>query len=59
MPFNTQVEMFDPGLLRAAVQLAHDLDADFGLPPKMTMSQVWVQALVMRALVPCLRATDC
>lgn len=40
MPHNDQVEMYNPSLLEAAVQLAHDLDARFGLPPKRTMSQV-------------------
>ncbi|KAK9798230.1 hypothetical protein WJX73_010911 [Symbiochloris irregularis] len=53
MPFNTQVEMFDPGLLKAAVQLAHDLDAKFGLAPKRTMSQRDVPGLT-RAAIPIL-----
>ncbi|PRW60876.1 Coiled-coil domain-containing mitochondrial isoform B [Chlorella sorokiniana] len=39
MPNIPQVEMFDEGLLRAAVRLTHNLDARFGFPPKLTMNQ--------------------
>lgn len=39
-PFNAQAEVYDPALLAAGVQLSHGLDAAFGLPPKLTMSQV-------------------
>lgn len=39
-PFNGQMEMFDSSLLEFAVQLVHDLDEEFELPPKHTLSQV-------------------
>lgn len=39
-PHNSQVELFDRGLLEFAVRLTHGLDRRFGLPPKLTMSQV-------------------
>ena len=38
-PFNMQSEVADASLLAAAVNLTHDLDARFGLPPKITISQ--------------------
>lgn len=34
-----QVEIFDRGFLEYAVQFTHELDEQFGLPPKLTMSQ--------------------
>ena len=40
LPFNGQLEFFDVSLLEFAVQLTHELDIKFGLPPKRTMSQV-------------------
>ena len=40
MPFNAQLEMFDESLLQAAVQLTHDLDGEFKLPHKRTLSLV-------------------
>lgn len=40
MPFNAQLELMDKSLLQANIQLTHDLDAQLGLPPKITMSQV-------------------
>ena len=40
LPFNGQLEFFDVSLLEFAVQLTHELDVKFGLPPKRTMSQV-------------------
>ena len=40
LPFNGQLEFLDRSLLEFAVQLTHELDAKFGLPPKKTMSQV-------------------
>ena len=42
LPHNAQLELFDPSLLEFAVQLTHGLDKRFGLPPKLTMSQVSV-----------------
>ncbi len=40
LPFNGQLEFFDVSLLEFAVQLTHEIDIKFGLPPKRTMSQV-------------------
>ncbi len=40
LPFNGQLEFFDVSLLEFAVQLTHEIDVRFGLPPKRTMSQV-------------------
>lgn len=40
LPFNGQLEFFDVSLLEFAVQLTHEIDVKFGLPPKRTMSQV-------------------
>lgn len=39
-PFNAQLELMDEELLRASVQLTHDLDERFGYLPKATLSQV-------------------
>ena len=44
LPFNGQLEFFDVSLLEFAVQLTHELDVKFGLPPKKTMSQVSAQS---------------
>lgn len=41
-PHNAQLELFDPSLLGWAVGMTHELDRRFGLPNKLTMSQVWV-----------------
>ena len=40
LPHNGQLEFFDRSLLEFAVQMTHELDARFGLPPKKAMSQV-------------------
>lgn len=40
LPFNGQLEFFDVSLLEFAVQMTHEIDVKFGLPPKRTMSQV-------------------
>jgi hypothetical protein len=53
LPHNFQAEFMDVELLQYAVQLAHDLDQRFGLPPKRTMSQRDVPGLT-RAAVPIL-----
>ncbi|KAK9815327.1 hypothetical protein WJX72_001843 [[Myrmecia] bisecta] len=50
MPFNAQLEFYDAPLVEAAVQLTHDLDALFGLPPKVTMSQRDVPGTTRAAL---------
>eukprot|EP01046_Picozoa_sp_COSAG06_P027990 COSAG06_NODE_2499_length_6756_cov_5.158780_6_plen_84_part_00 len=38
LPFNAEMALYDRATLGAAVQLTHDLDARFGLPPKRTVS---------------------
>ncbi len=43
LPFNLEAEVADASLLAAAVNLTHDLDARFNLPPKITMSQALPQ----------------
>lgn len=53
-PDNLQTEFLgDPGLLQYAVQLAHDLDRQFNLPPKRVISQRDVPGLT-RAAIPIL-----
>lgn len=37
-PHNAQLEIMDPVLIQAGIQLTHDLDARFGLAPKRTLS---------------------
>ncbi|KAK9837747.1 hypothetical protein WJX74_004142 [Apatococcus lobatus] len=49
-PYNGQMEMFDSSLLQFAVQLVHDLDAEFDLPPKHTLSQRDVPGMTRSAL---------
>lgn len=48
-----QIELFDASLLSYAVHLTHDLDRQFGVPPKVTMSQRDVPGLT-RAAIPVL-----
>ncbi|KAL3138964.1 hypothetical protein ABBQ32_005773 [Trebouxia sp. C0010 RCD-2024] len=50
LPFNGQLEFFDVSLLEFAVQLTHELDIKFGLPPKRTMSQRDVPGFTRAAL---------
>ena len=46
------MEMFDSSLLEFALQLVHDLDAEFDLPPKHTLSQVsWLPVCAQQ---PCI-----
>ena len=45
LPFNAELELMDASLLAASVQLTHEIDAQLGLPPKITMSQVWHHSL--------------
>lgn len=40
MPHNAELEFMDRSMLQASIQLTHELDAAFGMPPKITMSQV-------------------
>jgi len=40
MPHNAELEFMDRSMLQANIQLTHELDKAFGLPPKITMSQV-------------------
>ena len=46
LPFNAELELMDASLLAANVQLTHEIDAALGLPPKITMSQVWARHCV-------------
>ena len=55
MPHNFQTEVFDADLFNYAIQLTHDLDRSFNLPPKRVMSQRDVPGLT-RAAVPLLAA---
>lgn len=55
LPFNGQLEFFDVSLLEFAVQLTHEIDVKFGLPPKSTMSQRDVPGFT-RAALPILYA---
>ncbi|KAK9821791.1 hypothetical protein WJX81_004092 [Elliptochloris bilobata] len=55
LPFNLEAEVADTSLLAAAVNITHDLDARFGLPPKMTVSQRDVPGLT-RSAIPVLRS---
>ena len=58
-PYNGQMEMFDSSLLEFALQLVHDLDAEFDLPPKHTLSQVsWVQSALSSSICPTLLSVD-
>ncbi|KAL4420038.1 hypothetical protein ABPG77_001288 [Micractinium sp. CCAP 211/92] len=53
LPHVAQIELFDPPLLEAAVQLSHRLNERFGLPPALTMNQRDVPGLT-RAAIPIL-----
>ena len=52
LPFNAELELMDASLLAANVQLTHEIDASLGLPPKITMSQVWHYSYPARTLIP-------
>lgn len=54
-PFNAEPELYSPTLFAEGVALTHALDAQFGLPPKRTMSQRDVPG-TSRALIPVLAA---
>ncbi|EIE25882.1 hypothetical protein COCSUDRAFT_46416 [Coccomyxa subellipsoidea C-169] len=53
MPHNAELEFMDRSMLQASIQLTHELDAAFGLPPKITMSQRDIPGFT-RAAVPVL-----
>lgn len=53
LPHNSQVEVFDVPLLEYALNLTHNLDWEFGLPSKNTLSQRDVPGLT-RAAIPVL-----
>ena len=55
-PHNAQLEIASPSLLRAGLELTHDLDAMFDQPKKMTLSQRDVPGM-SRSLVPLLNAS--
>jgi hypothetical protein len=50
-PFNTETDMLDSSLADYAISIAHDLDKQFGLPKKNTLSQRDVPGIT-RALIP-------
>ena len=43
-PYNGQMELMDERHVRESVQLTHELDAKYGYKPKITLSQVSLQA---------------
>lgn len=48
-PHNAQMEVMDESLLAYGVTLTHELDALFGLPPKITLSQACPMSSVVLA----------
>jgi hypothetical protein len=50
-PHNAQLEIMDPRLIQAGIQLTHDLDSRFGLAPKHTLSQRDVPGMT-RSVIP-------
>ncbi len=50
-PFNSELELYDQSLLSFGIALTHDLDAQFGLPPKRTISQRDVPGTT-RSIIP-------
>jgi hypothetical protein len=54
-PHNAQLEIMDPSLIQAGIQMTHDLDARFGLPPKHTLSQRDVPGMT-RSVIPVVKA---
>lgn len=47
--------VYEPTLMQAGIQMTHDLDARFGLPPKHTLSQRDVPGMT-RSVIPILKA---
>src|SRR3989338_5223711 len=54
-PFNVQAEMMDSSMFRFGVQLSHQLDRQFGFPPKQTFSQRDVPGTTS-SVIPLLKA---
>uniref|UniRef100_A0A6B2KYN8 P-type domain-containing protein n=1 Tax=Arcella intermedia TaxID=1963864 RepID=A0A6B2KYN8_9EUKA len=54
-PFNSEPELMDLSLVEFAIQLTHDLDKSFNLPPKTVLSQRDVPGMT-RAIIPILLA---
>lgn len=54
-PFNAEPELLTPELLALSLQLTHDLDKKFGVPPKTVMSQRDVPG-TSRSIIPLLKA---
>eukprot|EP01052_Picozoa_sp_SAG31_P025249 SAG31_NODE_2203_length_6199_cov_6.619836_2_plen_108_part_00 len=50
----SQLEIMDPALIQAGIQLTHDLDARFGLAAKRTLSQRDVPGMT-RSIIPIIR----
>eukprot|EP00048_Salpingoeca_helianthica_P005546 m.89006 g.89006 ORF g.89006 m.89006 type:complete len:722 (-) comp13639_c1_seq3:776-2941(-) len=53
-PFNAELELYDPVMVDEGVALTHRIDAEFGLPPKFTLSQRDVPGTTV-ASIPILR----
>ena len=53
-PHNAQLEIMDPALIQAGIQMTHDLDVRFGLPLKHTLSQRDVPGMT-RSIIPILK----
>lgn len=53
-PFNAELELYNPTFVDEGVALTHNLDARFGLPPKITLSQRDVPGTTQSA-IPVLR----
>ena len=53
-PHNAQLEIMDPTLIQAGIQLTHDLDDRFGLPHKHTLSQRDVPGMT-RSIIPIIK----
>ena len=54
-PHNAQLEIMDPVLIQAGIQMTHDLDDRFGLPHKHTLSQRDVPGMT-RSIIPIIKA---
>jgi len=54
-PFNGELELFEPDLFNAGIELCHSLDDEFDLPHKATLSQRDVPGMT-RSVVPLLSA---
>lgn len=53
-PHNAQLEIMDPRLIQAGIQMTHDLDSRFGQAPKHTLSQRDVPGMT-RSIIPIIK----